>query len=97
VVASEHTVVVAAEPAVLSDAIVQLLWRAGVEDVQNSGRARPSGHFAVAIVTEDRSAEADADTVIVLPTAGATDHDVIDLTADVIDLVLAEQQRRLER
>lgn len=91
----ERSVVVAAEPAVLGDAIVALLHDAGVDDVRNASRD-PSGarsrHFSIAIVTPALADAADADTVIVLPDAGS--DTVIDLTADVIDLVAAEQRVR---
>ena len=88
-------VVVAAEPAVLGDAIVALLRRAGIADVRNASRD-PSGahsrHFSIAIVSPALVEDADADTVIVLPDAGS--DTVVDLTADVIDLVAAEQHAR---
>ena len=87
-----RSVVVAAAPAVLGDAIVELLRRAGVQDVCNASRdpARATGHFGIAVVSPGFAATADADMVIVLPDAGS--ETVIDLTSDVIDLV-AEEQR----
>ena len=81
---------VATEPALLGDAIVRLLERVGVRDVRNASRDGATGHFDIAVVSAARATDADADTVIVLPDAGS--DVVIDLTADVIDLV-AEEQR----
>lgn len=85
----ERSVVVAAKPAVLADAICRLLEEAGVDSVTNAIRTPTTRHFAVAVVTEELVALADADTVIVLP--GQTSDQVIDLTVDVIDLVAAER------
>jgi hypothetical protein len=63
--------------------------------VRNASRD-PAGahrrHFSIAIVSPALADTADADTVIVLPDAGS--DQVIDLTADVIDLVAAEHRVR---
>lgn len=83
----EQAVVVAAEPAVLADAIVELLRRRGVQGVQNASRdpGAATGHYRVAVVSPAFTGDTDADRVIVLPDAGS--EVTIDLTGDVIDLV----------
>jgi hypothetical protein len=106
-VGSRRRILVALEPRVLAEAVVEVLERIGLDDVVLAGPDLPGGHFDAALLSGPRS-HTDADLLIEVPVSwgpsrlsGSDSESPIPVTtaaelAELLDRYCAADSSRVE-